>query len=68
MISQIQNIRSRPVSLVKTLLATWLLASLLFAHGCHGDEDAEMSLSGSLWNVVSKTVGFDKPEQFSSDF
>jgi hypothetical protein len=28
--------------LLKLLLAAWLLASLLFAHGCHGNEDHEL--------------------------
>ena len=28
--------------LLKWLLAAWLLASLLFAHGCHGSGDHEL--------------------------
>ena len=28
--------------IAKALLAAWLLASLLFAHGCHGDADHEL--------------------------
>jgi hypothetical protein len=27
---------------LKGLLFTWLFASILFAHGCHGDEDHEL--------------------------
>ncbi len=31
-----------PGSVLKWALAVWVLASLLFAHGCHGDEDHEL--------------------------
>jgi hypothetical protein len=36
--------RRRPIRvlLVKSLLIAWLLASILFAHGCHGNEDHEL--------------------------
>jgi hypothetical protein len=28
--------------ILKCVLAAWVLASLLFAHGCHGNEDHEL--------------------------
>jgi len=39
------------VSLLKWVLAAWVLASVLFAHGCHGDEDHE------LYNVIIRVTG-----------
>jgi hypothetical protein len=43
---------------LKWLFAAWLAATLLFAHGCHGDEDHELfgaragSLSDGLLAIV----------------
>jgi hypothetical protein len=34
---------------VRGLLAAWLLASMLFAHGCHGDEDHELFTACVEW-------------------
>lgn len=33
----------------KCLLAAWLLGSLLFAHGCHGNEDNELFTACVEW-------------------
>jgi hypothetical protein len=38
-------------TLLKWVLAAWVLASLLFAHGCHGNEDHE------LFNVIEWVSG-----------
>jgi len=38
-----QVLCSRPSFLIlKWALAAWVLASLLFAHGCHGNQDHEL--------------------------
>ena len=34
---------------VRCLLGGWLLTSLLFAHGCHGDEDHELFTACVDW-------------------
>jgi hypothetical protein len=34
---------------VRCLLAAWLLASMLFAHGCHGNEDTELFAAYVAW-------------------
>ena len=39
----------RVTTLAKCLLAAWLLASLLFAHGCHGNEDNELFTACVVW-------------------
>jgi hypothetical protein len=35
--------------LAKWTLATALLGSMLFAHGCHGDEDHELLTRAAAW-------------------
>jgi hypothetical protein len=37
------------VTLAKWTLAVALLGSLLFAHGCHGDEDHELFAHIAVW-------------------
>jgi Flp pilus assembly protein protease CpaA len=34
---------------IKVLFAAFVLASLLFAHGCHGDEDHELFTTLATW-------------------
>ena len=36
--------QTRPIGayLLQGILLAWLFASILFAHGCHGDEDHEL--------------------------
>ena len=41
--------RHRLTTLAKYLLAAWLLGSLLFAHGCHGNEDNELFTACVAW-------------------
>ncbi len=36
-------------TLAKYLLAAWVLASMLFAHGCHGNEDNELFTACVEW-------------------
>ncbi len=36
-------------TLLKWLAAAWLGASLLFAHGCHGNEDHELFAAITRW-------------------
>jgi hypothetical protein len=36
-------------ALVRWALAGWLLASLLFAHSCHGNEDNELFTAYMVW-------------------
>ena len=40
--------------LVKSLLIAWLLASMLFAHGCHGNEDHELFAAAADWIAAMK--------------
>jgi hypothetical protein len=40
--------RSLPTLLVKSVLIAWLMASLLFAHSCHGNEDTELFAAPEL--------------------
>jgi hypothetical protein len=35
--------------LVGIALGAWLLASMLFGHGCHAEEDTELLLNGVQW-------------------
>ena len=37
--------------MLKGLLLTWLFASILFAHGCHGNEDNELFGTWMKWIV-----------------
>jgi hypothetical protein len=37
-----EALRTLGIRALKTALAAWLLASLLFAHGCHRHEDNEL--------------------------
>jgi hypothetical protein len=39
---QIETERKGLSPWLKWLVAAWLTGSLLFAHGCHGDEDHEL--------------------------
>jgi hypothetical protein len=34
---------------IKSLFVAWFLASLLYAHGCHGDEDHELFTNCVEW-------------------
>jgi hypothetical protein len=43
-----------PGLLVKALLLAWLLASMLFAHGCHGNEDHELFDTAADWIAAKK--------------
>jgi len=40
------------VFVLRTLLGAWVLASLLFAHGCHGNDDNE--LFGRVMEMIGK--------------
>jgi hypothetical protein len=37
------------VTVAKVLFAAFVLASLLFAHGCHGNEDNELFTAITQW-------------------
>ncbi len=43
--------RKQVFLILKWTLAAWVLASLLFAHGCHGNEDHE------LWGAIEWVSG-----------
>ena len=44
--------RSPAAQAAKWLFAAWLLASLLFAHGCHGNEDHELFGTCIEWTAA----------------